>query len=634
MNNMRLFSNKILFFVFFFSLFPNLEKPCFAQNLGEIKADLSLLEKRYDAEQVQNIYKKIEKVALKQTLPDFFELTESVLELAKKNEDLEGEAQGFLTLAQLLRYEEKIERAEKKAFDALRIAEKNGLKLLEADALHFIGTCKEIKADYAWALEYEGKAAKIYEAFGKRKSMALCYRNMASTYKVQKDYDLAIRFYDQCLRIAEELDDKDLMLGIFNGLGTVHERKKDFPKALSFFKKALDQKDYVSEERHLIVILNNMGDVYLEFDKYDSALYYYNKSLELAYTLKQYRRQGANLLDKARLYKRIGEYEKALELAEQSLQIKEAVRAKDIHEEIYFLFYEVYFAKKDYEKSLSYYKAYTDLKDSILNERSLEHINELKTQYETAEKEEKIEELESEAKQQKIYTSISALVAVLSVLLIFLLYKQFALYKKLSTERQLFYEMEKEKRVVEQRHAQIVTEQLETEKKLEKEKNVRLEIELDLKKKELVWANKELELRDRELVSLAMQMAKKNELLNSLEQKLNALDNQKDLTPSETIRNVKKEIKHYIQKEDDWDNFLLHFEKVHENFFTELKALYTDLTPKDLKMCAYLRLNLSTKEIADLLNQSSRGVETSRYRLRKKLDLDNDTNLTDFLSRF
>ena len=611
-----------------------MEKPCFAQNLEEIKANLRQLESEYDVKKVQEICTKIEKVALKEHSESFFGITEDVLRLAQKNEDSEGQTQVFLTLAQLFKYDEKIERAEKKAFEALQIASKKGLKLLEADALHFIGTCKEIKADYAWALEYEMKAAAIYEALGKRKRVALCYRNIASAYKIQKDYDLSIRFYDECLLIAQELDDKDLMLGILNGLGTVYERKKDFSKALFFFKKALEQKQYVADERHLIVIFNNMGDVYLEFDKYDSSLYYYNKSLEMAYRLKQYRRQGTNLLDKARLYKRIGEYEKAIELAEKSLQIKEVINAKDIHEEIYFLFYEVYFAKKDYEKSLSYYKAYTNMKDSILNERSLERINELKTQYETAEKEEKIRELQHEAEQQRVYTGVSALVVVLLLLLIFLLYKQFSLFKKLSIERQLFYEMEKEKRTVEQRHAQIVTEQLETEKKWEQEKNVRLEVELDLKNKELVWTNKELELRDRELVSLAMQMAKKNELLNSLEQKLNVLENQKDLTSIETIRNVKKEIKNHIKREDDWDNFLFHFEKVHENFFTELKQRYIDLTPKDLKMCAYLRLNLSTKEIADLLNQSSRGVETSRYRLRRKFSLDNDTNLTDFLSGF
>lgn len=631
---MPLFSNKILFFLCFFSLFLGVGKSCFAQTLEEIRADLRILENQYSTERAQKLYEKIEKTALKKTSQVFFEITENILLLARKNEDLAGQTQGLLTLAQLFRYEEKIERAEKRAFEALQIAEKNGLKLLEADALHFIGGCKEVKADYDWSLEYEIKAAAAYEALGNQKGMALCYRNMASTYKVQKDYDLSIRFYDKCLLIAQELKDEELMGGILNGLGTVYERKKDFPKALSFFKKSLLQKQSNPDERRLITTLNNMGDVYLEYEKYDSALYYYNKSLELAYKLKQYRRQGANLLDKARLYKRIGEYEKAIELAGQSLKIQEKSRAKDIIEDTYLLFYEVYLAKKDYEKSLFYYKAYTDLKDSILNERSLERINELKTQYETAEKEEKIEELESEALQQKVYTGVSALVAALSLLLIFLLYKQFALYKKLSTERQLFYEMEKEKRMVEQRHAQIVTEQLETEKKWEQEKNVRLEIELDLKNKELVWANKELELRDRELVSMAMQMAKKNELLNGLEQKLNTFENQKDLSTTETIRNVKKEIKKHIQKEDDWDNFLFHFEKVHSNFFIELQNRYTDLTPKDLKMCAYLRLNLSTKEIADLLNQSSRGVETSRYRLRKKLDLDNDTNLTDFLSRF
>jgi DNA-binding CsgD family transcriptional regulator len=81
----------------------------------------------------------------------------------------------------------------------------------------------------------------------------------------------------------------------------------------------------------------------------------------------------------------------------------------------------------------------------------------------------------------------------------------------------------------------------------------------------------------------------------------------------------------------EWDNFAKHFDKVHSDFVVELKEKHPTITPNELKLSAYLRMNLSTKEIAQLMNISTRGVEISRYRLRKKLQLSTDTSLFDYL---
>jgi DNA-binding CsgD family transcriptional regulator len=89
-----------------------------------------------------------------------------------------------------------------------------------------------------------------------------------------------------------------------------------------------------------------------------------------------------------------------------------------------------------------------------------------------------------------------------------------------------------------------------------------------------------------------------------------------------------------VKLDEDWEHFAHHFDQVHVDFLKNLRERFPQLSASDLKLCAYLRMNLSTKEIAPLLNISVRGVEGSRYRLRKKLDLPNDANLTDFILRF
>ena len=85
----------------------------------------------------------------------------------------------------------------------------------------------------------------------------------------------------------------------------------------------------------------------------------------------------------------------------------------------------------------------------------------------------------------------------------------------------------------------------------------------------------------------------------------------------------------YIYKE--WENFTKHFDRVHSDFVVKLKEKHPAISGNELKLCAYLRMNLSTKEIAQLMNISVRGVEISRYRLRKKLNLSTETSLFDFL---
>ena len=89
-----------------------------------------------------------------------------------------------------------------------------------------------------------------------------------------------------------------------------------------------------------------------------------------------------------------------------------------------------------------------------------------------------------------------------------------------------------------------------------------------------------------------------------------------------------------ISNDNDWNVFEQLFDQAHENFFKRLKTAYPDLTQSDLKLCAYLKLNLSSKEIAPLLNISFRGVETRRYRLRQRLSLDSDNNLVEFIMQF
>jgi ligand-binding sensor domain-containing protein/DNA-binding CsgD family transcriptional regulator len=142
----------------------------------------------------------------------------------------------------------------------------------------------------------------------------------------------------------------------------------------------------------------------------------------------------------------------------------------------------------------------------------------------------------------------------------------------------------------------------------------------------------ELAGKSRELANSAMSLVYKNELLQKISQELNKLKENKDQKPQEDqLRKIQKIIDDGMNDERDWNLFEKSFNEAHESFFKKLKANHPDLVPNDLKLCAYLRLNMSSKEMASLLNISVRGVEIRRYRLRKKLAIAHDKNLTEFL---
>ncbi len=138
-----------------------------------------------------------------------------------------------------------------------------------------------------------------------------------------------------------------------------------------------------------------------------------------------------------------------------------------------------------------------------------------------------------------------------------------------------------------------------------------------------------------ELATATMHLLNKNEFISGIRTHLNSIAKR---LPSEDgrkeILQITRDIDNNISGDQDWEHFQFHFDRVHGDFTHRFKAAFPPLSPQDIKLSAYLRMNLSTKEIAQLLNISVRGVEISRYRLRKKLKLDRNQNLQEFILNF
>jgi DNA-binding CsgD family transcriptional regulator len=201
----------------------------------------------------------------------------------------------------------------------------------------------------------------------------------------------------------------------------------------------------------------------------------------------------------------------------------------------------------------------------------------------------------------------------------------------------LFYKRQQRK----YKRLQLLKLQEQQRKYDEEQKQLQLQHQLEIQESEkqiIELKNEKLESevlhKNTELASSAMNLVRKKEILSKLKEDLVQYKGTPEADKSarefqKIIRVIDKELDH----NEEWEQFAVHFDSVHTNYLKKLKADFPILTVSDLKLAAYLRLNLSSKEIAQLMNISIRGVETSRYRLRKKLGLDNEVNLFDFLIR-
>ena len=172
------------------------------------------------------------------------------------------------------------------------------------------------------------------------------------------------------------------------------------------------------------------------------------------------------------------------------------------------------------------------------------------------------------------------------------------------------YYRKQQRKLIEKNKQELELARVQNEKEIIKIRNEKLK--------------KDYKLKTKELAASTMSMVKKNELLAEIKQQLLKAKNG-------DVNLVIKQIDDNLNHQDNWEFFKEAFDNADREFFKNLKRSHPNLSPNDMKLCAYLRLNLSSKEIAPLFNISARSVEIKRYRLRKKMNLASSENLTTYI---
>lgn len=214
------------------------------------------------------------------------------------------------------------------------------------------------------------------------------------------------------------------------------------------------------------------------------------------------------------------------------------------------------------------------------------------------------------------YRTRLALIIYVALLLLGIYFAQ--RYLKLRIKKFNLAEKDRQKEKYNNRLQILKQEALVSEKEMERLRNEKLSLEMIHKEKELA--------------NSTMLLIKKNNILTKLQADLRNINSSLGNDDAKNrISSLIKRIEKEIDNEKQWQVFNMHIEQVYEDLFKKLKERCPELSPRELSLCAYLRMNISSKEIATLMNISARGVEISRYRIRKKLHLDREANLTEFM---
>jgi DNA-binding CsgD family transcriptional regulator len=260
-------------------------------------------------------------------------------------------------------------------------------------------------------------------------------------------------------------------------------------------------------------------------------------------------------------------------------------------------------AQGDYKLALEAYKIFKALDDSIKGVELKESLAEMEVKYEVAEKDAQLallgyEKEQAAAKNKLIYVSGGMAVVVLLLILLFTS-RNNKLTKTLTQQKQKTLELE------------IVNKQQE-ERRLKSEN----------------------EYQKKQLSTRALEVSQRNRVLIDVFEKLETLKQKESYGQQELITKLHAEVRSYLRSSEDWKRIRVHLEEVNSVLIQRIKAVHPQLTAKDVRLLMLFKIGLNTKEIANLLNLAPNSVKMSRYRLKKKLELDEEANLDAYLAKF
>jgi len=562
-----------------------------ASGFGQTYKSDSLLNKLYTttlpSEQI-NLNNLLAEVYLKSNPDKSEEFARQALFLAESINSHDGKAKALYYLAILesdrMEYEKAINHLE---------TSMNYLKYDDDEfwlAKVYIALSEEYKRklEFEKALELAYHALDIYTNLKLDDRIADTYMKIGGNYYDKASYDKAAEYFEKSLTYYSKLGKSIDIAEVTHNIGEVLRISGHPDDALKYFRKALIEFKKSDNILNSGFVFNNIGSIYLSKRELDSAAFYLKKSYAIATQQKNPRLMSSVNINKGNYYLAREAPDSARYFFYRALNLANMdLRTMNIRDASLGLS-KVYELLGSFDSAYFYHNQYKLISDSIIDIRNQHKITQIEMNY-LYDHEQQLSQIQQQNILLRYFTIVGGLFFFLVILV-------------------LFYGRQR----IKVKHLRTVADSLKFEQQ-------QLQEELDLK--------------NRELTTHVMYLVKKNELINFISEKLYRTKSFFTQDNKKKLQRIIVDLQEHIDK-NIWNLFEQRFKDVHTDFYKKLNEQFPNLTENEKKLCAFLKLNLTTKEISLILHLNPGTVEVARTRLRKKLDIaGKDISLTSFLSQ-
>ncbi len=475
--------------------------------------------------------------------------------------------------------------------------------------MHLAAVAEE-RSDYAASIEYYLKAIELCKTERYPRLESGLANDMGIVYLKMKQWDQALTLFEQAAHLKLALGDSLSLATTFANTGIAQTRLQNYTDALTAFQAAESLKRKLGTTKGLYQLYLNLGFLYQKKGEVSLAERQYFLALEQAKIAGSALNQLSSSIYLSNFYIEQEELQKALQWVEESYQ-----RAQDLKDDahlrsVYVNLVRVHEKLGNYQTALEYSILFKEHDDSLKEAGHALAVVQLENEYKLKSQANELTSRNKELallKSQKELSDSRNGILLASLIILFLL-SLFLIYSIRRRKSLQILNLDMKNQLLESNHA-LVQERLKNE--------------------QISKAKVESELN-----TAQQSIRRKSKEYSELEQNLERLQDEKAIELFKESNGVTNTIFNFSQSETNWDSFMEYFRKNYHDFLDRLKMNYPELTPSDLRLCALLKMNLTTKEIASILNITPDSLRKSKYRLRKKINPREKVSLETFLLGF
>ena len=466
------------------------------------------------------------------------------LELAEKNNNLDSKLLAYLQIGEIYWSQSDFRSSLEIGNKAKVLASDLELQREFAESLILIARNFSALGDFKKSANLNFQALRIFEEFDDKKGIGEVFSRIGSDYFHQENYDKALEYYTQSMNIARETKDLAGISRGLNNMAIVYAEIGENKYVKTNLQESIEINKLLDRPIWEGINYSNLGNLYRIEGNFDTSLYFLNKA-ETIFSILNNHPNLANLFyNKSLYYSDLGNMDSSLHYAKYAYEI---ARENNLKKMVYNAAKKqryIYQAQNDFENAFKFSMTELQLKDSLDITNNMTRISQLELLYEF----DKLEQ-ENKIKQQHreyIFMITGTTIVFMLILLVII--------------------------IVTRNRLKTKNEQIERRR-----------------------LNMELEIKNKELASNVMTLIRKNEILSGIGDKLMNIQN--DAVKEETKFAIKK-IARELQKSTDneiWDEFEIRFKQVHGEFYNKLLKQFPNLSPNEHRLCAFLRLNMTTK---------------------------------------